>query len=251
MGDPKHPKGVGVPDGGKKISKGRDDAERVTVRRGVNSSRWRRPGKAADGGVENRKRHVPTRIPISSRTEKLLALASIVALVLIGWYVPSALYIAGGGFALALILSFPVRALSHLMPRWLAILLTYLLLVGLLILGIFVLAPLLIDQLSNLVKRVPRIARSADRFARDMLQPLADRNLLSGSSPEQVVSDLLDQLSNRAQDLARNFLGSILGYFSTAVNFGVNLLGALFVSVYLLLDVRRIKPAYLRALPYR
>lgn len=240
-----------MPDGGKKISKGRDDAERVTVRRGVNSSRGRRPGKAADGGVENRKRHVPTRIPISSRTGKLLALASIVALVLIGWYVPSALYIAGGGFALALILSFPVRALSHIMPRWLAILLTYLLLVGLLILTLLILVPMLVGQLRGLISSAPNIAHSADRLARNLLQPLADRNMLSGASPEQVISNALDRLSNRAQDLARNFLGGLLGFFSTAVNFGVNLLGALFVSVYLLLDVKRIKAAYLRALPHR
>ena len=201
--------------------------------------------------MESRKRHAPTRIPISSRTGKLLALAGIVALVLIAWYVPSALYIAGGGFALALILSFPVRALSHLMPRWLAILLTYLLLVGLLILALLILVPMLVGQLRGLISSAPNIANSADRLARDLLQPLADRNLLSGASPEQVISDALDRLSNRAQDLARNFLGGLLGFFSTAVNFGVNLLGALFVSVYLLLDVKRIKAAYLRALPHR
>ncbi len=35
------------------------------------------------------------------------------------------------------------------------------------------------------------------------------------------------------------------------MGFAVNLIGALFVSVYLLLDVRRIKAAYLRALPHR
>ena len=42
-----------------------------------------------------------------------------------------------------------------------------------------------------------------------------------------------------------------MGILSSTVGFGVNLIGALFVSVYLLLDVRRIKAAYLRALPHR
>ena len=215
------------------------------------SGRRVRRASYKDSDKESRERHAPTRIPISRRTGKLLALAGIVALGLIAWYVPSALYIAGGGFAIALILSFPVRALSHIMPRWLAILLTYLVLVGLLILAFSILVPLLIEQLGGLISSAPRIARSADRFARDLLQPLADQNMLSGRSPDEVISNVLDQLSNRAQDLARNLLGSLVGYFSTAINFGVNLLGALFVSVYLLLDVRRIKAAYLRTLPHR
>ncbi len=193
----------------------------------------------------------PTRIPISKRTGKLLALAGVAALVLIGWFVPSALYIAVGGFALALLLSFPVRGLSHFMPRGLAILLTYLVAIALDILTLLVLLPLLVEQLGALISAAPDIARSADRLARDLLQPLADRNMLQGASPDQVISDVLDRLSNRAEDLAQNLLNGLVGILSSTVSFGVNLIGALFVSVYLLLDVRRIKAAYLRALPHR
>ena len=193
----------------------------------------------------------PTPIPISKRSGKLLALAGVVTLVLIGWFVPSALYIAGGGFALALVLSFPVRGLSRFMPRGLAILLTYLVAIALDTLAIFILLPLLVEQLGALISSAPEIARSADRLARDLLQPLADRNMLQGASPEQVISDALDRLSNRAEDLAQNLLNGLVGVLSSTVNFGVNLIGALFVSVYLLLDVRRIKAAYLRALPHR
>ena len=199
------------------------------------------------GSAERR----PTRIPISSLTGKLLALAGVAALVLIGWFVPSALYIAVGGFALALILSFPVRGLSHFMPRGLAILLTYLVAIALDILTLLVLLPLLVEQLGALISAAPDIARSADRLARDLLQPLADRNMLQGASPDQVISDVLDRLSNRAEDLAQNLLNGLVGILSSTVSFGVNLIGALFVSVYLLLDVRRIKAAYLRALPHR
>ncbi len=201
-------------------------------------------------GTEQPRRH-PTRIPISRRTGKLLVLAAFGAVVLIAWLVPSALYISVGGFALALILSFPVRALSHIMPRRLAILVTYLVLIGLLVLAGLVLIPLLAEQLGGLIAAAPDIARSADRLARNLLQPLANRNLLSGSSPEQVISDLLGRLSNRAQDLARNLLGGLAGFVSGTVSFGVNVIGAIFVSVYLLVDVRRIKAAYLRALPRR
>ncbi|MGB3681423.1 MAG: AI-2E family transporter [Rubrobacteraceae bacterium] len=208
--------------------------------------------KTSVGRPESRERkRRPTRIPISRQTGKLLALAGIAALILIAWFVPSALYIAVGGFALALILSFPVGALSRIVPRWLAILVTYLVLVGLLILAFVFLVPLLVDQLGSLISAAPDIARSADRLARSLLQPLAERNMLQGASPEQVISDFLNRLSGRAQDLAQNLLGGLAGFVSGVVNFGINLIGALFVSVYLLLDVRRIKAVYLRTLPHR
>lgn len=192
----------------------------------------------------------PTPILISRRAGVLLAIGGFVAFILLVYFAPSALYIAAGGFALALVLSFPVRALSRFMPRSLAILTTYLVLVGLLVLALVILGPLLIEQLGNLIAATPSIANSADRFARDLLQPLADRNLLSGASPDEVISNLLDRFSDRARDLAQNLLGGLAGFVSGTVGFGVNLIGALFVSVYLLLDVRRIKAAYLRALPH-
>ena len=189
----------------------------------------------------------PTRIPISSRTGKLLVLAGVVALVLIAWFVPSALYIAVGGFALSLILSFPVRALSHFVPRWLAILITYCVLIGLVVFALLFLLPLLVEQLSSLISAAPDIARSADRLARDLLRPLAARNLLQGASPEQVISELPSTGFQTAPRMwPKTFLNGLVGILSSTVSFGVNLIGALFVSVYLLLDVRRIKAAYLQ-----
>ena len=208
------------------------------------------PGRMAQGASGYRRPDAAfgprTRIPISRRTAKLLAFSVVAVLVLIAWLVPSALYIAGGGFAVAHILSLPVRALSHIMPRGPAILLTYLALAGLLIL-----VSLIVEQLRRLISSDPDISRSADRLARNLLQPLADRNMLSGRSPDEIISRLLDRLSGRAQDFARNLLGNLVGFVSDAVNLGVNLLGALFVSVYLLLDVRRIEAAYLKAIPRR
>jgi predicted PurR-regulated permease PerM len=225
----------------------------VTHRAGWTSSRTSGTENQTDDKdrtTAGRKRR-PTPIKISRRVAALLAAGGIGALVLIVYFAPSALYITVGGFALALVLSFPVGALSRFMPRGLAILATYLVLLGLLALAFSVLGPLLVDQLSGLAAATPSIANSADRLARDLLQPLADRDLLSGRSPDEVISDLLDRLSDRARDLAQSLLGGLVGFVSGTVSFGVNLIGALFVSVYLLLDVRRIKAAYLRALPHR
>ena len=196
-------------------------------------------------------RRRPTPIPISKRAGILISIGVVVAFVLIVYFAPSALYIAAGGFALALVLSFPVKGLSHFMPRWLAITTTYLILIGLLVVALVFLGPLLIDQLGNLIGAAPAIANSAERFAQDLLKPLAERDLLSGSSPDEVIGNLLDRFSDRIRDLGQDLLGGLAGFVSGTVGFVVNLIGALFVSVYLLLDVRRIKAAYLKAIPHR
>src|SRR5687768_14430899 len=88
----------------------------------------------------------PTPIRISKRTAIVIALAIVLTLVLVLWTVPSALITVVGGFALALVLSFPVRALSRLMPRGLAILISFLAMFGLVLLAILILVPLLILQ---------------------------------------------------------------------------------------------------------
>jgi hypothetical protein len=77
----------------------------------------------------------PTPIRISKRARTALILAVLVLLGLVIWRVPSVLTTVVGGFALALALSFPVRWLSRFMPRGLAILLSFLILVGLVVLG--------------------------------------------------------------------------------------------------------------------
>src|SRR3712207_7349853 len=46
-------------------------------------------------------------------------------------------------------------------------------------------------------------------------------------------------------------LGGLVGFISGAFSFGIALFGILFVDVYLLLDARKAKAAYLRATPRR
>jgi hypothetical protein len=70
--------------------------------------------------------HAPTPIRISRRTCTVLVALGFVVFVLIMWYSPTVPIVLLGGFAVALVLSFPVRWLSHIMPRWLAMLVTFL-----------------------------------------------------------------------------------------------------------------------------
>ncbi|TCJ19744.1 AI-2E family transporter [Rubrobacter taiwanensis] len=192
----------------------------------------------------------PTPIRISRRTRNLLLAGALAALLLIMWAAPSVPIIAIGGFALAIIISFPVRALSQIMPRGLAILVSFLSLAGLVVFAIAVLVPILIEQLSALIAATPAIAGEADRMLRSLVMMLADRNLLPGT-PEDFISNLGEDLFNRAQALAERALGGLVGFVSGVISIGIALFGMLFVAAYLLIDVRRIKAAYLLAVPSR
>src|SRR3712207_5604272 len=84
----------------------------------------------------------PTPIWISRRTRTALIIATIAALAYVVYRVPDVLAMTVGGIALALILSFPVGFLTRFMTRGLAILLSFLLVVGLIVLAVLYLVPL-------------------------------------------------------------------------------------------------------------
>ncbi len=192
----------------------------------------------------------PTPIPISKRTRTALILAVLVLLGLIVWYVPSVLSTVVGGFALALALSFPVRWLSRIMPRGLAILLSFLLLVGLFVLAVLYLVPLAGRQIGSFVDSLPAIANTAERYLQNALGLLQERGLLPGNS-DQVASDARDRLTEAARAVGRNALGGALNVVVGTVGFALTLFGALFVGAYLLIDVRRFEAAFLMAAPHR
>lgn len=198
----------------------------------------------------------PTPIWISPRTRNILLLAGLGTLVLLVWAAPSVPVIALGGAALALIMSFPVRALSRIMARGWAILLSFLSLTGLIVLASILLIPTLIDQLSSLISSTPAIAEDVTGAAEGasaslsgLLEQLGGRGLLPGT-PEEILADLGQDLLVRLQELAEQILGGLVGFISGAFGFGIALFGVVFVAVYLLADVRRMKAAYLMAMPH-
>ena len=205
----------------------------------------------------NEPRVGPTPIWISRRTRTILLLGGLVALLVLMWAAPSVPIIALGGGTLALIMSFPVRALTRVMPRGLAILVSFLSLIGLVVLAFAILVPIVIDQLTNLILNIPGFAEEANRQLSNLmptlLAQLGERGLLPGD-PQELLPDLGanlgDEAFNRVQDLAQNILGGLLGFISSAFNFAIALFGVFFIAVYLLVDVRRMKAAYLLTIPH-
>ena len=191
----------------------------------------------------------PTPIRISKRMRTVLILAILLLVGLVIWYVPSVLTTLVGGFALALVLSFPVRWLSRLVPRGLAIFGSFLLLLGLVALALLILVPLVGEQLAAFADAVPAIANTAEQTLQDTLSFFQQRGLLPSDS-EEVASRVREDLTNAAQAIGGNVLGGALGVVTGTFSFALTLFGVLFVGVYLLVDVRRFKAAYLRAAPH-
>jgi predicted PurR-regulated permease PerM len=178
-----------------------------------------------------------------------LILTAIALLGLVVWYVPSVLSTVVGGFALALALSFPVRWFSRLMPRGLAILISFLLVVGIFVVAALLLVPLLVEQFAALASAVPDIASTVERYLNGALKSLQDRGLLP-SDPQQLISGVRDDLDNAAKSVAKNALGGAFGFITSTVSFAVTLFGAVFIAAYLLVDVRRFEAAFLSAVPH-
>lgn len=202
-------------------------------------------------GRETDPGRTPTPILVSPRLMTVLVVVGLAALFLVLYTAPIILLIAFGGTALAIVLSYPVRALSQVMHRGLAILLTFLVLIGLVVLALVVLIPILIEQLSRLIAFTPDIAFTADRLLNDTLRWLDQRELLGGAQPDEFVGSILQDVFVRLRELSEDVLGSLVGLISGAFNFGVMLFGIIFVAVYLLVDVRKVKAAYLKAAPRR
>jgi predicted PurR-regulated permease PerM len=212
---------------------------------------WRRALRrsARSGGEGAEAGQQPTPIYVSARVLVGIVALVVLAVALFLYAAPTVPVVAVGGMALAIVLSFPVRALSHVMPRPLAILVTVLGLLGLITLALFYLVPLLIQQLRDLVVQVPIIANGVNRLLLDLIDFLNERQLLPSSDPEEFGRSLVNDLFDRAQNLTENVLRGLVGFIPRAFGFGVALFGVLFVGVYLLADVRMVKAAYLRTAP--
>lgn len=190
----------------------------------------------------------PTPIWITPRMRNVIVTAIVLALLFVMWRAPSILVVLVGGFALALMLSFPVAALSRVMPRGLAITISLLLVIGLLVLAVAVIIPIVFEQLAALVDALPGIVQRLEARIPSALEWFEERGLLPASR-EQFLADLRQNVIDGLQNVAGRLLGSVGQFVSGVVGVAVALFGAVFVAVYFLVDSRRFKAAFLRATP--
>jgi predicted PurR-regulated permease PerM len=191
---------------------------------------------------------VPIRISARTRNLILVALASVV--MLIAWAVPFALVVLLLGFALALLLSFPVRWFSAIMPRELATLLSVLILMGLFVLVMLFLVPLIFDQATELVQNLPVLARSLENYLAGALEPLRERGIVTGKRHE-IISRLGESLSGNLNTVVHNTLGGALQFVYQTLTFATTLFGAAFIGISLLAGARNLEASYLAMVPKR
>jgi predicted PurR-regulated permease PerM len=191
-----------------------------------------------------------TPIWISRRTRQVLVVVSVVASALILWRVTTLVSLLVGGAALAVALSFPVDALSRVMPRRVAIAITLALIAAIVVLAITVFAPIIADQMGALVTAVPGVAQQLDERVPSVLDSLAARGLLP-DSPESVFAEIQTRLLAAVQQFAQRLLGQLGPVVSGAAGVVVAFAGILLVAVTLLANARNVQAAVLLAVPHR
>jgi predicted PurR-regulated permease PerM len=196
-------------------------------------------------------------IRVSRRLRNVLVMVALLtvvaALALVTWRVPLALVTVVGGLGLATVLSFPVRLLSRLMPRrsrGVAVVVTFLVVVGLIVLATLFVVPQLARQSGTLIEVLSGSLTGAERYLLTAFGVSDERGLLPGT-PEQAVSRIAEDLSKGAGALAGGVAGSDFNLVSGVFSVALSLFGVAFVAAYLLADSRRIKVAYLKAIPTR
>jgi predicted PurR-regulated permease PerM len=192
----------------------------------------------------------PTPIPVSKTVRNVIACAIVSVLLLIVWAVPIVLIIFLGGFAVALVLSFPVQLFSRVVPRGVAIPFAFFILLAVLILAFYVLAPLLLEQMGALISALPGLIQNLERYLIGVLEVLDSHDLLP-TTPENIAARLGEDLRASLGLITGNVLGSTLGLVFGTFSFALTIFAVIFVAASLLSNVRNFKAAYVTSVPIR
>ena len=189
-----------------------------------------------------------TQIPISPRTRNILLAIVVGLILLLFWRAPTLPQLLLTSMAVALILSFPVRFLSRLIPRGIAIAIVVLAVLALLVLAAIVLVPLAVGQLASLAEQAPRLLEEAYSWARRVVENLDQAGLLD-TSPDEAMSQLQATGAQRAEGLLENVVARAFDTLSGTVGGVFTTLSVILIAAYLLVDGERFKLGTIRLLP--
>ena len=189
-----------------------------------------------------------TQIPVSPRTRNILLAVMAGLILLIFWKAPTLPKLLLTGMAVALVLSFPVKFLSKVIPRGIAIAVVVLALLALLVVGGIVLVPLAADQLASLAQQVPQLLEEAYGWARRVVENLAARGLLD-TTPDRAMADLQQTGAQRVDGLLGDIVTRAFDTLSGTVGGVFTTLSVILIAAYLLADGERFKLGTIRLLP--
>jgi len=187
----------------------------------------------------------PTPIYISPRTRLILLILCGVLLYLLATNAPSIPRLLLLGSTVALILSFPVRLLSQVMPRRLAILIVALSTFLVAILSLALLIPFAVSEISDLAESLPETVDNLEELARDALEEFYRRGWME-QQPDAVLNDLEAGIFDAGQEITANVLTNLVSTLTRSVNMLITTFGVIFVAVYLLIDIPRFRESFVR-----
>jgi predicted PurR-regulated permease PerM len=189
-----------------------------------------------------------THIPVSPRTRNILLAIVAGLILLIFWKAPTLPKLLLTGMAVALVLSFPVKYLSKLIPRGIAIAIVVLTLLAILVVGGIVLVPLAVAQLASLAEQAPRLLDEAYGWARRVVENLAARGLLD-TTPDEAMVDLQRTGAQRVNGLLGDVVARAFDTLSGTVGGVFTTLSVILIAAYLLADGERFRQGTIRLLP--
>jgi predicted PurR-regulated permease PerM len=189
-----------------------------------------------------------THIPVSPRTRNILLAIVAGLILLVFWKAPTLPKLLLTGMAVALVLSFPVKYLSKVIPRGVAIAVVVLALLALLVVGAIVLVPLAVAQLASLAEQAPRLLDEAYGWARRVVENLAARGLLD-TTPDEAMLDLQRTGAERVNGLLGDVVARAFDTLSGTVGGVFTTLSVILIAAYLLVDGERFKLGTIRLLP--
>ncbi len=189
-----------------------------------------------------------TQIPISPRTRNILLAIVVGLILLVFWKAPTLPKLLLTSMAAALILSFPVKYLSKVIPRGIAIAIVVLAVLAILVLAAIVLVPLAVGQLASLAEQAPQLLDEAYSWARRVVERLDQAGLLD-TSPDEAMAELQQTGAQRAEGLLEGIVARAFDTLSGTVGGVFTTLSVILIAAYLLADGERFKLGSIRLLP--
>lgn len=185
----------------------------------------------------------PTPIYIGQRMRLVLLAAIAIGIILLAREAPSIPRLLFLGATVALVLSFPVRLLNTVMPRGLAILIVVASAILFTILGLILLIPFAVSEISQFVTQLPDTAENIRELVRDILVEFNRRGWMD-QNPDVVIEEAQGSLFDRVETIAENALTNVTGTLTRTFSILITTFGVLFVATYLLIDIPRFKEKF-------
>lgn len=186
----------------------------------------------------------PTPIYINQRMRLIIIAAAVLAVIWLFSLAPSVLRLLLIGSTVALVLSFPVRLLERWLPRNSAILTVVGSTVAFAVIGLSLLIPYGISEISHFVQQLPAISDTVEAEIRKTLMEFYERGWIE-RHPDVVIEDAQGTLLSRGEVIIEQLLNNAADALTRTFSIAITTFGVIFVATYLLIDIPKFKTKFI------